>query len=176
MTGRRRNVRLVVLFLLLVLLLCLLLLAGFRYNHTNSFPPGVYWTVPKAPAINDLVIFEPPQTPIFELALHRGYTYSGGGWRPYEPMVKRLVAVGGDVVSIDDAGVTVNGRMLVNSKPMPVDAAGRPMPVLRLHDYRLAQSEVLLMSDYAPNSFDARYFGPLPRACIQGVVRPVWTW
>jgi type IV secretory pathway protease TraF len=50
------------------------------------------------------------------------------------------------------------------------------MPVCRLQDYRLAAGEVLLMSDYSPLSFDGRYFGPIPRAQIQGVVQPVWTW
>ena len=80
------------------------------------------------------------------------------------------------VVTIDDAGVTVNGRRLKNSRPMTVDAAGRPMPQSRLQDYRLQPSEVLLMSDYSPISFDGRYFGPIPRAQVQTVVRPVWTW
>jgi conjugative transfer signal peptidase TraF len=173
---RRRHVRFVLLILSVVGLLCLLLLAGFRFNHTHSFPVGVYWVVPKAPAVGDLVLFEPPQAPPFDLALQRGYVRSGGGWRPYEMMVKRLVAVGGDVVSIDDAGVYVNGVRLTNSKPLPVDEAGRPMPVLRLRDYRLEPDEVLLMSDYSPLSFDARYFGPISRTQIQSVVQPVWTW
>jgi type IV secretory pathway protease TraF len=38
------------------------------------------------------------------------------------------------------------------------------------------EGEALLMSDYSPSSFDGRYFGPIPRAQIQGVVRPVLTW
>jgi conjugative transfer signal peptidase TraF len=176
MKPRRRHVRLAVLLVLPVLLLGVALLAGFRFNHTHSFPVGVYWMVPKAPAVGDLVLFEPPRAPSFDLALQRGYVRSGGGWRPYEPMVKRLVAVGGDVVSIDDAGVYVNGVRLTNSTPLPVDEAGRPMPVVRLRDYRLSSDEVLLMSDYSPVSFDARYFGPISRTQIQSVVRPVWTW
>ena len=36
--------------------------------------------------------------------------------------------------------------------------------------------KVLLMSDDSPTSFDGRYFGPIPRAQIQTVVKPVWTW
>jgi conjugative transfer signal peptidase TraF len=175
MTQRRRPVRLLVLLLSPLLLLVLTLLAGFRVNHTHSFPPGVYWAVPKAPAVGDLVFWRPPDTPAFQMAQQRGYVGSGG-WLKYEQMLKRLVAVAGDVVSIDDAGVTVNGHILANSKPLPVDEAGRPMPVLRLRDYRLKPGEVLLMSDYSPTSFDGRYFGPIPRTQIQSVVRPVWTW
>jgi type IV secretory pathway protease TraF len=42
--------------------------------------------------------------------------------------------------------------------------------------YRLAPGKALLISDYSPISFDGRYFGPIPRAQVQSVVRPVWTW
>jgi conjugative transfer signal peptidase TraF len=170
-----RRARKAVLFLSPLWLLGLALLAGFRVNRTHSFPPGVYWAIPKAPAAGDLVMFRPPDEAVFDEALSRGYI-GRGGFAHYEMMLKRLVAVGGDVVSIDETGVTVNGRRLVNSKPMPVDLAGRPMPVWHLEDYRLAPGEVLLMSDYTPNSFDARYFGPISRSQILSVVRPVWTW
>lgn len=151
MTYRRARVA----FLILSPLLLLALLAGFRFNHTHSFPVGVYWTVPKAPGFGGLVIFDPPDTPLFRLALERGYI-SPGAFRPYECMLKRLVAVEGDVVTIDDAAVTVNGRRLKSSKPLPVDIAGRPMPQSRLRDYRITAGQVLLMSDYSLISFDGR--------------------
>jgi conjugative transfer signal peptidase TraF len=148
---------------------------GLRVNHTESFPRGVYQGISKAPERGDLVLVDPPDAPPFRMALERGYL-SPGILRPFEPMLKRLVAVGGDAVTIDLAGVTVNGRRLENSKPLSVDLAGRPLPVLRLHDHRLSDGEALLMSDYSPISFDGRYFGPIARARIQTVVRPVWTW
>ena len=170
-----RRLRRAVLFLSPLWLLALAGLAGLRSNHTHSFPVGVYWAVPKAPAVGDLVFFRPPEEAVFDEALVRGYIGSGG-FTHYEPMLKRLVAVGGDVVTINDAGVTVNGRRIQNSKPMPADDEGRPMPQQRLKDYRLAPGEVLVMSDYSPLSFDGRYFGPIPRAQIQSVAWPVWTW
>jgi len=175
MTQRRRPVRLLVLLLSPLWLPGLALLAGLRVNHTHSFPPGVYLAVPKAPAVGDLVMFRPPEEAVFDEALARGYI-GNGGFSHYETMLKRLVAVGGDVVTIDDRGVSVNGQTLKNSKPMPMDEAGRPMPVWHLKDYRLSEGEVLLMSDYSPISFDSRYFGPIPRTQIQSVVRPVLTW
>jgi conjugative transfer signal peptidase TraF len=91
-------------------------------------------------------------------------------------MLKRIVAAGGDVISIDGEGVTVNGHQLPNSAPRDADFAGRPLPVCRLQGYQLRPEEVLVMSDYSPISFDSRYFGPIPRAQIQTAVRPVWTW
>jgi conjugative transfer signal peptidase TraF len=170
-----RRLRRAVLFSSPLWLLALALPAGLRVNRTRSFPLGVYWAVPKAPAVGDLVFFRPPEDPVFDQALSRGYI-GRGGFTHYEQMLKRLVAVGGDVVSITSAGVTVNGRLLANSKPQAVDLAARPLPVWRLENYRLSAGEVLLMSDYTPNSFDGRYFGPIPRAQILSVVRPVWTW
>jgi hypothetical protein len=35
--------------------------------------------------------------------------------------------------------------------------------------------EVLLMSDYNPQSFDSRYFGPIEETAIESVVTPVLT-
>ena len=38
------------------------------------------------------------------------------------------------------------------------------------------RDQVLVISDCSPLSFDSRYFGPIPRAQIQSVVRPVGVW
>jgi len=40
----------------------------------------------------------------------------------------------------------------------------------------LGPDEVLLMSDYSPISFDARYFGPLRATTIESVIMPILTW
>jgi conjugative transfer signal peptidase TraF len=163
-------------FLLLCLLVSPVLVcavayqAGLRVNHTDSFPKGVYRSVSKSPQVGDLVTFRPPDWPVFVLARERGYISEG------ELMLKRIVAVPGDLVSIDAGGVTVNGFTIPHSAPRNTDLAGRPMPVLHLDAYRLTPYEVLLLSDYSPISFDGRYFGPVSRDQIQTVVVPVWTW
>jgi conjugative transfer signal peptidase TraF len=90
--------------------------------------------------------------------------------------MKRLVGGAGDRVTIDSAGVDVNGILLKNSAPLKCDAAGRPMVPYPLKDYVLGPDEVLLMSDYNPSSFDSRYFGPLHASTIEAAVRPLWTW
>jgi conjugative transfer signal peptidase TraF len=111
----------------------------------------------KEPQRGDLVAFRLPADPAFGLAVTHRFV------QPGECMLKRIAAVEGDVVTIDYAGVMVSGR-LENSKPLPVDVAGRPVPQCRLQDYRLAPDEVLLMSDYTPIGFDGRYFGPISQA------------
>ena len=145
---------------------------GLRYNSTDSMPHGWYRIVDSGVHARkgDLVIVAPPHTVAFGYAFQRGY------FTEHDMLLKRLVAVVGDRLDIDEAGVRVNGAPLPNSRPLARDEAGRPLPQVCLPDYRLGAGEVLLMSDHSPLSFDGRYFGPIPRAQIQAVVRPVWTW
>ena len=48
-------------------------LAGLRINGSKSFPVGLYWSTGKAPKKGDLVLVDPPASPIFEVARNRGY-------------------------------------------------------------------------------------------------------
>jgi conjugative transfer signal peptidase TraF len=144
-----------------------------RYNGSPSFPLGLYLASHKRAEKGDLVFVELPALPVFELAKARGYF--NVAYSPVGHLMKRLAAVGGDRVTIDLAGVEVNGIRLVNSAPLPCDRAGRPLRPYALKDYVLGPNEVLLMSDYNPASFDARYFGPLSARTIESVVKPLWT-
>jgi conjugative transfer signal peptidase TraF len=149
---------------------------GLRVNGTDSEPVGIYWAVSKVPGKGDLVFALPPAMPIFRLAKERGYLAAGPSPAGTCGLIKQIVAVSGDRVSINSAGVLVNGIVLKNSAPRLVDEAGRPMPACYLSNYTLGDDEMLLMSDYNPASFDGRYFGPLPKTTIQSVIVPVITW
>ena len=79
-------------------------------------------------------------------------------------------------MTIDSAGVEVNEIRLANSAPRNCDGAGRPLQPYLLKNYILGPGEILLMSDYSPESFDARYFGPLEATAIESVLKPLLTW
>ena len=81
----------------------------------------------------------------------------------------------GDTVSVTDEGVIVNQVLIPNCKPLNKDLAGRLLPQLRIAERRLVVGEVFLVSDINPRSFDARYFGPMQRGCIQEAIEPVLT-
>lgn len=166
-----------------VLLLLLLGLAshasGIRINTTRSIPVGLYIASSAPMEKGAHVLFCPPphfNGGVFELARERGYI--GAGFCPggYGLMMKRVLAVGRDVVDIDVDGVRVNGELLALSAPAKVDQAGRPMPHYRTSGVILGDAEVLLMSDVSATSFDSRYFGPVRRAQIESVIVPLVIW
>ena len=150
--------------------------SGLRINSTHSEPVGIYWAIGKEPGKGDFVFALPPAEPVFALAKERGYLGPGPSPAGTCALIKRVAGAAGDHVTIDAQGVWVNGHLLENSAPRPVDEAGRPLRPYYLSDYTLGADELLLMSDYSPASFDGRYFGPLKRANIQSVIVPIITW
>jgi conjugative transfer signal peptidase TraF len=147
--------------------------AGLRWNGSRSFPVGFYLAAGKHAKKGDLIFVSPPPSPVFTMARDRGYL--NVGWSPAGHILKRLAGVPGDRVTIDSAGVMVNGVCLANSTPLLFDGAGRPLRAFVMNRV-LGPDEVLLMSDYNPASFDSRYFGPLQATTIESVVRPLLTW
>lgn len=149
---------------------------GFYVNTTRSIPLGVYLRSDSSIRTGSYVSFCPPKNDIFDTAKKRGYIRAGFCPGGYGYVMKRVAAVGGDVVDVADEGVRVNGRLLPLSKPRLTDKAGRPMPKQQGQEWTLRPSEYLLMSDINPISFDGRYFGPVSVQQIRDVIQPVWTW
>lgn len=153
---------------------------GARINRTNSLPKGLYWSVSKTPERGDIVAFWPDGSEPFRLARARGYilpgVYNKSDGIGYGLMLKRLMGLPGDTVSIIDDGVIVNGVLLPNTKPLSRDNIGHPLPVVRIHDHLLSEHEALFVSDHLPRSYDARYFGVQDMRQIVEVVVPVYLW
>lgn len=153
---------------------------GARINRTNSLPKGIYWRVKKTPERGDIVAFWPDGSEPFCLARARGYiipgVYNQADGVGYGLMLKKLMGLPGDTISITDAGVIVNGELLANTKPLSHDNIGDPLPVVRIDNYLLADNEVLFISDHLPRSYDARYFGVQDLRQIVEVVVPLYLW
>ncbi len=147
---------------------------GGLINTTRSYPRGLYLPLGRAARVGDLVAFCPGSA-VANYAMARGYLDPGRCPSGSVPLIKRLVAAGGDQVAIGPAGVMVDGKVLKNSRPLARDGLGRPLPQLRL-SVTLADGQVLLMSDYQAASFDSRYFGALDRVGVVQALRPALTW
>lgn len=151
-------------------------LAGIRINTTPSYAPGIYLMTSNPIKKGALVIFCPTNTVIFRQAKERGYIGAGFCTGGYGYMIKKIMAATHDRVEFTGSGLVVNAALLPNSTPMDKDAEGRPLSAIKADAVTLDDHTVLLMSDYNPKSFDARYFGLMHKTQIISVVKPLWTW
>lgn len=96
----------------------------------------------------------------------RGYLPKG------VPLLKRVFALRGDTV----AARAASSSPMADATPSSASttATAGPLPVwqgCRVLD----DGEAFFMNWDAPDSFDSRYFGPLPISTIVGRAVPVWT-
>ena len=92
----------------------------FIWNRTASEPTGLYVVAPLgAPARGVLVAYRPTSN---EAAWIEARGYIGPGW----PLIKRIVAVEGDVVCRVDLTVFVNGAAAATA--LAFDNAGARLP------------------------------------------------
>jgi len=133
-------------------------------NESPSLPRGLYIRdVSARPAVGSIVSIRQPDAV-------RPYL-SRLGMPAEVRLIKRVAATGGDAVCARGGHVEIRGRRLAVSA---ADRQGTPLPQWR-GCRSLAGDEVFLVGD-TPNSFDSRYFGPAPRASIEGVYRRSLTW
>jgi conjugative transfer signal peptidase TraF len=149
--------------------------AGLRINATASMPRGL-WRVQAGEPIarGTIVTVCPPDQADIREAAQRGYIPSGGCPGGYEPLVKPVAAIAGDLVAVTPQGIAVDGKLVVDTGPLAEDKAGRPLHPIPIGAYRVEPGEVWLLSGHDPRSYDSRYFGPLPVANVTGVARPLW--
>jgi len=136
------------------------------WNASASVPIGLYLMEPiDALHIGQLVVIRPPEA-VESFLAGRGYLARG------VPLLKRVLALSGQTVCRIGRAITVDGMAL--GEALDRDQLGRVLPGwtgCRI----VADSDVFLMNWQSTNSFDGRYFGPLPASTIVGVAVPLWT-
>jgi conjugative transfer signal peptidase TraF len=164
-----KNYKAIVIIAIFVLLAGVVLAvrkAPYYLNLSDSEPWGIYQLTPFDGRLiaGELVFMEVPDQA-------RPYVY-GRGWLPEGALLlKNIGAVPGDKVIVDDHHIAVNGRYI---GPISMqDHEGKPLP--RLRGFLKIQSGLFLpISNRIPNSFDGRYFGPVPLRLILGKAKPVF--
>ena len=147
--------------------------SGYRWNATASYPEGLWRISYGTPHKGDLVFFKPPEDNS-AILWARETGILNWQWGLSTTMLKRIVAVEGDLVEVTDH-VSVNGQVLPNSYVSQHDGAGRSIPALA-HSGVVPPGKVWLMSDFNVKSFDSRYFGQVDASAILGFAHPVFTW
>lgn len=135
------------------------------YNASASAPLGFYRVLPTGVLDRgDLVLVRTP-IGVRVLAAERGYLPAT------VPLVKRIEALAGDTVCAIDHAVTINGRHVANQ--LAADSMGRPLPHWTGCE-TLHAGEIFLLMPGVPDSFDGRYFGPVPVSAVIGRLVPLW--
>ncbi len=133
------------------------------WNATASAPVGLYWLRAHEFRRGDLVLVQPPLR-VATLAAERHYL-------PYGvPLVKRVAGTAGDTICAENHKIQINGSTVATA--LERDVRGREMP--SWEGCRYLQTEVFLLMSDAPDSFDGRYFGPVPATAVIGPLTPLW--
>jgi conjugative transfer signal peptidase TraF len=107
-------------------------------------------------------------------AVQRGYLMQGYCPSGTQPLLKKVVAEGGDTVSLTASDVRVNHKQLPHSVTLKTDLHNRPIPAVLRGSYILKQDKLWLYGLKSPRSWDSRYFGPIDSSCVLGTVKPLF--
>ncbi|MBP1886569.1 conjugative transfer signal peptidase TraF [Ensifer mexicanus] len=150
------------------------IIGGYRINLTPSEPLGLWRIAPldRTVSAGDLVFICPPQTLAMQEARARGYLRFGTCPGGVAPLIKMVIAIGGQPVEIG-AEVTIDGHVVPYSDLAQGDGKGRLMTPYP--GGVVPRGSVFLHSPFR-SSFDSRYFGPLPTSGIVGLAQQVLTY
>lgn len=135
------------------------------WNASPSAPIGLYRLDPAAPITLGRRVAYRPTPDQARLFARRRYLPQG------VPLLKTVAAEAPAEVCRDGRAVRIDGRTVAHARR--TDRAGRPLPTWS-GCRRLSSDQILLLSADAPDSLDGRYFGPVSRGRILGVVTPLW--
>ncbi|HCJ4394759.1 TPA: conjugative transfer signal peptidase TraF [Legionella pneumophila] len=166
--------KIAIIFMALITTGMLFHVLGFRINLTESIPVGLYRMTQTNSLKNAYVIFCPDNRAAFRLAKDRGYIDHGLPCGGYGYLMKKVVAVSGDVISATPHGVYVNQELLPYSKPKLKDGMNRTLPQWQVTHYPLRNDEVMTMTSQSEWSFDGRYYGLVYTGQIKGMITPIW--
>ena len=160
--------------LTLSLLFTLIYQVGYRINLSESYPIGIYKSIPKKTIeYGDFVMFCPKDSPLMQEALKRNYILNGTCDGGYYPLLKKVVGLQGDKVKIKEY-VYINGEKQKKSKLYKKDPKGNLLPRSKENNITIEKGYMFLLSDYHELSFDSRYIGAVERNRTISLMQPYY--
>lgn len=136
------------------------------WNASASAPIGLYSVSPiDRPTAGEFVAISPPPHWARWMA-ERHYLSLG------VPLLKHITALPGQLVCRTGRAVSVDGVVIAFA--LSHDRLGRPLPDWQ-GCHQLRSTEIFAANAAVPDSFDGRYFGPLPVGSVIGTASPIYT-
>nr|WP_269214063.1 S26 family signal peptidase [Brucella pseudogrignonensis] len=141
------------------------------WNASASVPVGLYRIVSLDMSegdrldFTDLAVVMPPDD-LAGFLDERRYLPRG------LPLLKPVLALSGTIVCRNGAEITAYGMTWGQARER--DGQGRPLPIWQGCG-KIAEGQAFFMNWDSPDSFDGRYFGPLPLSVVVGRAIPIWT-
>jgi len=161
----------IVQWLLLVLsVLIVLNLTHIIYFNifTHSLPYGIYMRIKGVPQREEYAAS--CLTPeIAQYGIDRGYLAQGICDTGTVPVLKKIKGLPGDHFVVKNGFLGLNGHFYYI---MNKDSSGRALRVFyKQKEGILDKGKFILLSDFAKNSWDSRYWGPMS---IEFLLKPLW--
>ena len=149
----------------------LILNSGILINlFDKSMPAGIYIKSSQK-AEKGFLAITCLTSEIAAYGLERGYLNKGRCPTGIRPVMKVVMAMEGDTISVDNGGVAINENFVEGCHISDKDSNNRPLQKFyRPQKFVLKKNEFWLISNHKPNSWDSRYWGAVP---IEGCVKPI---
>lgn len=165
--GKLRNrVMLIIAIMLLVIGAILLILTNFVFTTSAVSGPSMYPTLHE----NDVLLvrrgYSTPNRG--DIVLIGRESSDGAGQIP--GLIKRVIAIGGDSVSVDTGRAFIDGQVEPDSYTVILSSED-----LSSREQTLAQGTIFVLGDNRPISRDSRIFGPVEVPQVDGrVIAIIW--
>jgi conjugative transfer signal peptidase TraF len=135
------------------------------WNASASVPIGLYAVHPAGRlTAGELLVVRPPAA-LAQFMAARGYLALG------VPLIKHVAALPGQIICRSGRTIIVDNVVVADA--LDRDARGRELPVWQ-GCRAVKTGEVFLLNAGVTDSFDGRYFGPVPDSAIIGCATPLW--
>lgn len=169
---------LVVIFLILPVFALLLKSFGIIFTCTGSVPIGFYRILPKIGVIktNDYISFCLPDS-VAKMGLQRGYLRYGQCQNKTEELLKEVIAIPGDQVTVADREIKVSHKSVTMDYLAPsrvIDKNGLPVHRFIKNGTYIAKGYWVYGYGSPHYSWDSRYYGAIERKNITHRLVKFW--